>query len=149
RPVFGAGFRANENRLIYARYSPSGDMGRGRAVHNSYLQVLSDHGFVGLILFALIFVLAICNCRWVKKTCSGIDELYWLAYLAGMLEISLLGFAVGAVALSMAYYDVFIVLIAVSSLLREHVRREVRALNGLVEKGLTPHRQLAYLRAVS
>ena len=139
RPVLGAGYKATENASIFHRYNPDSESAYGRAVHSAYLQVLAEHGFVGLGLFGLMFVMAINNCRWTRKKCSSIDDLYWLAKLASMLEIGFFGFAVGAAALSIAYYDLFIVLIAVSSVLRTYAEQELKALED-ADKGpaLTP-----------
>ena len=80
-------------------------------------------------MFGLMFVMAVLNCRWVRRACSTVDDLDWMAYLASMLEIGFIGYAVGAAALSVAYYDVFLVLIVVSSLLRDYAQREIKALD--------------------
>ena len=82
-----------------------------RAVHSAYFQVLGDHGFIGLALFLFMFFLGFRNCRRVVRECSELEDLHWLVYLARMLEVGFIGFAVGAAALSAAYYDVFLVLI--------------------------------------
>jgi putative inorganic carbon (hco3(-)) transporter len=139
RPIVGAGFRATEDPTIYTHYHAEGDTTQLRAVHNAYLQVLADHGFVGLGLFALMFFLALRNCRWVVKRCSNIGDLYWLAYLASMMQIAFVGYAVGAMALSVPYYDLFLVLIVVSSVIREYAQREATALED-ASKELTPQR---------
>ena len=129
RPLLGAGFKATENISIYNHYKSEGDTMVLVATHSAYMQVLAEHGFVGLSLFVLMLVLAIRNCRRVVKECSGREDLHWLAFLAGMLEIGFIGYAVGATALSVAYYDVFLVLIVFSSLLREYSKREIAALS--------------------
>jgi probable O-glycosylation ligase (exosortase A-associated) len=141
RPVVGAGFRATEDESTYEHYRPEGDSTKFRAVHSAYFQVLAEHGFVGLGLFAFMFFLAIRDCRWVAKKCSIINDLDWLVYLAGMLEIGFIGYAVGGAALSVAYYDVFVVLIAVSSLLRDYAQREIEVLQDIRRN--TPARRAA------
>jgi probable O-glycosylation ligase (exosortase A-associated) len=128
RPLVGAGYRATEDVSIYSRYNPGREIKHGRAIHDAYLQVLADHGFVGLALFVLMFFLAFRDCRFVATQCLLSAELYWLRYLAQMLEIGFYGYAVGAIALSTAYYDVFLTLVVLSSLLRDYVLRERRAL---------------------
>jgi probable O-glycosylation ligase (exosortase A-associated) len=128
RPLVGAGYRAIERKSIFDSYNPEGVGVHAHAAHSAYLQVLADHGFVGLGLFCLMFVMAVLNCRWVIRACSTIDDLDWLVYLASMLEIGFIGYAIGAAALSVAYYDVFLVLIVVSSILRDYAQQEVTAL---------------------
>jgi probable O-glycosylation ligase (exosortase A-associated) len=139
RPVVGAGYRATEDPAIYRHYKAEGDPTPLRAVHDAYLQVLADHGFVGLGLFALMFFFAFRNCRWVVKRCSNTPDLYWLAYLARMMQVGFVGYAVGAMALSVPYYDLFLVLIVLSSVIRDYAQREATALEDASQE-LTPQR---------
>jgi probable O-glycosylation ligase (exosortase A-associated) len=125
RPFFGAGYRSTEDPAIYEHYKSSNDVTRKRAVHNAYLQVLADHGFVGVVLFISMLLLAIYNCSYVSKLCSMDESQYWLAYLARMLQISFIGYAVGALALSVAYYDVFLLLIVLSALIKDYEKFSV------------------------
>jgi hypothetical protein len=89
---------------------------------------------VGLVLFVLMFLSAVHDCRRVVKSCSNTPELYWLTYLARMMQIAFLGYAVGAAALSVPYYDLFLVLIAISSVLREYTQHEATALEDAGKK---------------
>ena len=98
-------------------------------MHSAYFQVLGDHGFIGLALFLLMFFLGFRNCRRVVRECSKLEDLQWLVYLARMLEVGFIGFAVGAAALSAAYYDVFLVLIVVASQVKDFSRRQIAVSN--------------------
>ena len=126
RPIIGAGYKAMEDPATYQHYRAEGDTIRSKAVHDAYLQVLAEHGFVGLALFAFMFFLSFRNCRWVVKRCSNTPDLYWLRYLASMLEIGLIGYAVGAIALAVAYYDLFLMMIALSSIMRDYAQHELK-----------------------
>jgi len=71
--------------------------------------VLGEHGFIGLALYLIIFLFAF------KYTISTIRrranaEGAWTHRLARMIQVSLIAFAVGGAALSMAYYDLLIIL---------------------------------------
>src|SRR5262249_38902579 len=134
RPWVGAGYRGMETKAIFDSYNPEAKVTHGWAAHSIYFQVLADHGFAGLGLFGLMFVMAVLNCRLGRKACSTIGDLDWMAYLASMLEIGFIGYAVGGAALSVAYYDLFLVLIVVSSLLRDYAQREVKALDDSGQK---------------
>ena len=48
------------------------------------------------------------QCRKLAKT-KQVDETVWIQRLSGMMLISLFAFAVGGAALSMAYYDLYII----------------------------------------
>ena len=99
--------------------------------------MLAEHGFIGLTLFAFMFVLAFRNCRWVVKHCADTPDLYWLRYLASMLEIGFMGYAVGAIALAVAYYDLFLILIAISAIIRDYAQRELKILRDIWQR-ITP-----------
>jgi len=88
---------------IFARYSPAPDL--VRAAHSIYFQVLGEHGWVGLTLFLLVFILAYTMAGNIRKEAKKRPETQWLLHLAGMCQVSLVGFAVGGAFLSLAYFD--------------------------------------------
>jgi len=111
----GAGFAGPQRRAVYNYYFPGAET---HAAHSIYFQVLGEHGFPGLILYLLIAGLSLRNTRMVVKRCRGRPEMAWALDLATMVEVSLVGFYVGGAALSMAYYDGFLLLQAFTSILR-------------------------------
>jgi putative inorganic carbon (HCO3(-)) transporter len=113
---FGAGFYAPQLQSIFNHYFP-GEI--THAAHSIYFQVLGEHGFIGLALYLLILVLALRNASIILRQTRGTPELLWAYDLAKMVQLGLIGFYVGGAALSMAYFDGFMILIAVLSPLRE------------------------------
>lgn len=100
---FGVGFNAARPELfaLYSSYPPVGTP----AAHSIYFQVLGHHGFVGLFLFALLWI---STWRWaarLRKEAAGIAEARWCADLGAMCQVSLIGYAVGGAFLSLAYFD--------------------------------------------
>ncbi len=118
-PLVGAGFSGTYSQEIFARYNP--DARDVRAAHSIYFQVLGDHGFVGLGIFLAIAFVAVRNASWIVRATRGRPELYWARDLAMMLQISLCSYFVAGAALSMAYYDVYFVMVAVLALTRHQV----------------------------
>lgn len=112
---FGAGFAGPQLPQIYSYYQPDAPP---RAAHSIYFQVLGEHGFPGLILFLLTAFMAWRNTRLVIKRCRYRKDVAWMHDLALMVEVALIGFLVGGAALSMAYYDAFLLLMALTSILR-------------------------------
>jgi len=112
---FGAGFAGPQRPQIYNYYFPDAET---HAAHSIYFQVLGEHGFPALILYLLIIGLSLRNTRIVVKRCKDRPQMAWASDLAMMLEVSLVGFSVGGGALSMAYYDGFLLLLAFTSILR-------------------------------
>jgi len=103
---FGAGFYGPELPGIFNRYFPGE---KSHAAHSIYFQVLGEHGFIGLFIYLGIVLISFKYC-WsiIRKTrhSKGV----WQHKLARMILTSLLAFFVGGAALSMAYYDLFVIL---------------------------------------
>lgn len=109
RPLVGGGF-AIWNGNIFARYAPvPADV---HAAHSIYFQALGEHGFVGLGLYLALAILTIKRCMWLNRVTAKRDDLKWASQLATMVQVSMLGFAVGGAFLSLVYYDVPYYLIA-------------------------------------
>lgn len=100
---FGVGFNAAREEL-FAMYSSNPSVGTPVA-HSIYFQVLGQHGFVGLALFLLLWI---STWRWaakLRKEAAGIPQATWCTDLAGMCQVSLLGYAVGGAFLNLAHFD--------------------------------------------
>jgi probable O-glycosylation ligase (exosortase A-associated) len=124
-PIFGGGFQIY-NAGSFARWAPNPlDI---HAAHSIYFAALGEHGFVGLFIFLTLFGLTWQTGSYVAKTTRKIPELAWAASLGRMLQVSLIGFAVGGAFLSVLYFDVFYYLIAILVLLRRIVEEEVLSL---------------------
>lgn len=103
---FGAGFYGPQLHAVFNHYFPSQE---AHAAHSIYFQVLGEHGFIGLGLYAAIILAAYKYCRTIVQRTKRLKEL-WQYRLARMIQTSFLAFFVGGAALSMAYYDLFVVL---------------------------------------
>jgi putative inorganic carbon (HCO3(-)) transporter len=93
------------------------------AAHSIYFQVLGEHGYVGLALFLALLVLAWRSAARTIVLSQGQAKLLWAAQLAAMVQVSLVGYAVGGAFLSLAYYDYFYYLIALLVLLQAYAAR--------------------------
>jgi len=113
---FGAGFYAPQLSPIFNSYFPGEN---AHAAHSIYFQVLGEHGFIGLGIFLLILALALNNARIVMRQTRRRPELLWAYDLGAMTQVALIGFYIGGAALSVAYFDGFLLLIALMSTLRE------------------------------
>jgi len=103
RPLVGGG-PSIWTGVVFARYAPiPNDV---HAAHSIYFQTLGEHGFVGLGLYLLLATLVFRRCSWIIRMTAKRDDLKWAARLCTMIQVSLLGFAVGGAFLSLVYYDV-------------------------------------------
>jgi probable O-glycosylation ligase (exosortase A-associated) len=124
RPVVGGGFEIYNNTEIYARYAP--DPTDVHSAHSIYFQVLGDHGFVGLFLFLLLWLLVWRDASWIDRQARHREGWQWASDLARMVQVSLVGYAVGGAFLNLAYYDVpyylLVALVLTRILLERHLR---------------------------
>jgi probable O-glycosylation ligase (exosortase A-associated) len=104
---FGAGFYGPQLQGIFNSYFPAEG---AHAAHSIYFQVLGEHGFIGLALYLALVSVSFALCWKLARTPQQ-ETTLWIQKLAGMIQISLFAFLVGGAALSMAYYDLFILLI--------------------------------------
>lgn len=88
---------------IYARYAP--DPANVLVAHSIYFSVLGEHGYFGLGLFLLVWVLALRLSARIAARAQAHAELRWARELALMCQVALVGYAVGGAFLSLAYFD--------------------------------------------
>jgi probable O-glycosylation ligase (exosortase A-associated) len=88
---------------VFARYAPVPD--DVHAAHSIYFQVLGEHGFVGLGLFLLLWVMAWRVAGYLRRIGPLLPATQWTADLGAMTQASLAGYAVGGAFLSLAYFD--------------------------------------------
>ena len=119
RPLVGGGFEIYDD-LVFSRYAPDAV---ARAAHSIYFQVLGEHGYVGLLLFMLAGTLAYVACSRLRREARGRPEAEWVYGMAGMFQVSIVGYAVGGAFLSLAYFDlpynIMVMIIACKYWMRE------------------------------
>lgn len=76
-----------------------------RAAHSIYFQILGNHGFVGLFLYLGLWFSTYRMAGWLRKNGKQHPEAKWTADLGAMVQVSLVGYAVGGAFLSMPYFD--------------------------------------------
>ena len=138
-PVVGNGLRSIQNEDVAGKYlresacnnSPDYEV---RAAHNIYVEVLSDSGFVGLALFCVILFGSIIHCSTIMGRTKGRPDLVWAHDLAKMVQVSLIGYSIGAALLSFAYYDGYYILICMIVVLSRLVKEQL--------DGVTPRRDV-------
>jgi probable O-glycosylation ligase (exosortase A-associated) len=103
RPLTGGGFEIYD-AYVFGRYAPvPNDI---HAAHSIYFQCLGEHGFIGLGLYLALIVICWRRAKWIIRQTAKRDDLKWAAQLAGMIQVSMIGFGVGGAFLSLLYFDV-------------------------------------------
>ncbi len=103
--------------------------GRYQGAHSIYFSVLGEHGFVGLFLFLTLGFVSWRTGAWVMKYAADSDSLSWARDLGGMVQVSLVGYAVGGAFLSLAYFDLVYHLLALLVLLKLQVSQSLASEN--------------------
>jgi probable O-glycosylation ligase (exosortase A-associated) len=122
RPL-GGGFEM-ASPSVFARYAP--DPSVPCAAHSIYFQVLGEHGFPGLGLFLLLWILVFRDAWWIIRRSRNLEKLRWASDLAHMIQVSLVGYFVAGAFLSLAYYDVPYYLLVAVVLTRLLVEAELK-----------------------
>ena len=102
RPLVGGGFEPYTPE-VFRRYLP--DYDRTHSAHSIYFQVLGEHGFVGLALFVVFWMLTWQLSRRIIKHTKNDPQSRWAYWLAAMIQVSLVGYFVGGMFLNLAYWD--------------------------------------------
>jgi probable O-glycosylation ligase (exosortase A-associated) len=103
RPLVGGGFEI-WTRSVFAVYGPDPD--DVHAAHSIYFQALGEHGFVGLGFYLLTALLTWLRGSWIIRRARHLPDYKWAVHMATMIQVSMIGFAVGGAFLSLLYYDV-------------------------------------------
>jgi probable O-glycosylation ligase (exosortase A-associated) len=135
RPLVGGGFDMHNSRM-FASYAE--DPIGVRPAHSIYFQMLGEHGYVGLALFLLLWILAWRDASWIIRQSRSQKELHWASDLARTIQVSLVGYFVGGAFLSLAQYDVPYNLLVVLVLTRVLVEKGIKSTDQKEEVPVRP-----------
>jgi len=100
--LLGGGFSI-WNKYVYSMYAP--DPNFVVSAHSIYFHMMGEHGFIGLALYLGFWVSTWIAAEWLRKNGPKHPQSEWCGHLGAMVQVSLIGFAVGGAFLSLAYYD--------------------------------------------
>ena len=139
RPL-GGGFETFEPRM-FAAYAP--EPLRVHDAHSIFFEVLGEHGFVGLTLFLVLWLMTWRTASWVIRRSRGDPQHRWVGDLASMVQVSLVGYASAGAFLGLAYFDFYYTLVAVVVLCKMHLEshdaRNAALAMGTLRDPLTRH----------
>jgi probable O-glycosylation ligase (exosortase A-associated) len=118
RPLTGAGFRALDNWDLWFRYFGPVFIGTSDA-HSLYFELLEEHGFLGLGLYFGALISALLTLRRLRKRWRKHPEHGYLSHYAEMLQLSFCAFLAAGAFLTVAYFDLYFVLLGSVAVLHE------------------------------
>jgi len=121
-PLLGGGVNSIWDHGLWEQYNPGTVP---HVAHSIYFQVLADCGFVGLALYLALAASAWRNTVVASRLARGSPTLAWAGDLAIAIRLSFFAFLAGGAFLSVAYYDVYVTLIAASVGLRRLLESRV------------------------
>ena len=124
-PILGGGYGVNADRQLFMSYVPEAE--KVRTFHSSYFQMLGEHGFVGLAIFLMLGISTFLTGSAIIRQTKNRPELHWANDLARMLQVSLVGYAVGGAFLDMAIFDFYFHVIALMLLTKLVIAKEIKA----------------------
>jgi putative inorganic carbon (hco3(-)) transporter len=128
-PVLGGGFKAI-NSSVYAQYDVKSRM----VSHSIYFGTMAEHGFVGLFIYLLIFIVTLLSIsRWKKRSQNKS-----LCSLLSMVRISLLAFLVGGAFYERQYFDYCFLILSYTVIGGLLAREEVKERESENSIGLEP-----------
>ena len=131
-PITGGGFHAVQDQFVWNQFRHSdGLLGfvdtpyraeKAFAAHSIYFEVLGDLGFTGLLIFLAILLNTFVTCFQIRRQVAKAGRhLKWASDLANMLAASMIGYVIGAAALSLAYHEVMYIFVMLMQVLHLHV----------------------------
>jgi len=97
---------------VFKLYAPR-DYTRTSDAHSIYFEVMGEHGFIGFAMFMLLAWFTWNTGNRIRRQAKGNVETKWDADLAGMTQVSMIGYAAGGAFLGLAYFDLYYTLIAI------------------------------------
>jgi probable O-glycosylation ligase (exosortase A-associated) len=135
----GGGFEY-ETQEVSTRYSPLPSL--VMVPHSIYFQSLGGLGFIGLGLFLLFWLLVWRQCAWLRKHCKTPSTL-WAGQLGSMVQVSLVGYAIGGAFLNLAFWDGVYYIYAAIGVTLYAVRKQMGEEAAAAQAGPAPAAALA------
>jgi len=148
-PLFGGGPHSVQHLSVWTAYrpflptldfiqTPKADV-MPHAAHSIYFEMLGDNGFVGLLLFIAAIASALWNCRRIVRLTRHEPSLAWAYDLARLAQISFVVYLITGAALSMGYFELVYIMLALTSRCHRTVKQSLAATTRLAGGPIDAH----------
>lgn len=130
-PIFGGGLHAIQSATVWHEFMHRIDFlsfvwtpavePYPRAAHSVYFEILGDLGVVGFLLYIGLIVNAFMTARHIRRLVAARPDLIWARDLSDGLKLALVAYCVGGAGVSLAYFDLFYVIVMLLETLRQHI----------------------------
>ncbi len=122
---------------------PSPLIMRTFVAHSIYFQVLGDTGFIGLFLFVCLLGVALLKTIQTQRLAKRDPSLEWAGDLARATQISLVVYLVAGAALSLIYFELIYIVLAIVSRTHRTARQLAVVPEAVVDPWLRPRRAVS------
>ncbi len=122
-PLVGAGYEV-ATQEIFDRYSPD-PTAPPQVAHSIYFEAMGAHGFVGFALYLLLLILHWRHIGAVVRATDDRPDLLWANQFGRMMQVSIVGFAVGGAFLNLVNFDVPYYLMGATLVVRRLIDRQL------------------------
>jgi hypothetical protein len=98
--------------------------------HSIYFEALGGHGFVGLALYLMLLAFHWSHAGTLVRKTSDRPDLAWARHYGLMMQVSIVGFAVGGAFLSLVNFDIPYYLIGATLVVRRLVDEQLASETG-------------------
>ena len=109
-----------ESQSVVDQYEPGFAM---HAVHNIFLGVLAENGFIGLAIWLSLLLVGWRNARWVQRFSKDLPEWQWAADFGRMCQVSFVGYCVVGLFGNYEYWDYYFTIIGLLAATRMMIER--------------------------
>lgn len=124
--LLGGGFECFQ-APTFAIYAPNPD--NVHDVHSVVFEVMGEHGFIGLGLFALLALLSWMTAGKTARLCRKMPDMIWVAEMMRMVQVSLVAYWTAGLFLGLAYFDYYYTLLAIIFATSHLVKKRIAAAN--------------------
>lgn len=132
-PLTGGGFVIGTDPNLFHHYVPTAST--NRAAHSIYFQVLGETGFVGLGIYLMLLLASFRAASNVLRLTRRRPDLAWARSLAAMVQVSLVGYAIGGAFLSLGFYDLYYAVVAIIAVTQYVVRKSEMPAGAITPSG--------------
>ncbi|SEK59050.1 putative O-glycosylation ligase, exosortase A system-associated [Ectothiorhodospira marina] len=122
-PLTGSGFQTfHLPRDVWNSYVTWTDpLSRTLVEHSIYFQMLGQHGFPGLALFLLLLTVTLFTLNRIRRSAARYEDTRWMSGIAWAMMIGIFGYMICGAFLSLAYFDLFYAMVALTIVLRREL----------------------------
>ncbi len=122
-PILGGGYNVIYIPEVIVKYIPLGV--RARAIHSAYFQMIAEHGYGGLIIFAFILFYTFQTARRVGQQAKQVPHMQWMIDFTIAIRSAIAGYLVLGFTANIAFFDLLYFIMVLTAIADNLVQKEL------------------------